>query len=181
MKEYKDLLKDPRWQKKRLEILERDEWKCQYCGDDENTLHVHHKRYNKSGNPWDVSSDDLITICENCHNIISAPIEFYSTNNLFDIKKFVDEICLLSARFSFSKIIFYKGDVIVKIRNVGMENFSYILWTLSKLKKFMEERGEYNLFIECNNTITNISDLINPLKTYEENGNFRIKNFDITS
>ena len=30
---YSEKLKDPRWQKKRLEILERDNFRCQYCGD----------------------------------------------------------------------------------------------------------------------------------------------------
>lgn len=28
---YAEQLKDPRWQKKRLEILNRDEWKCTWC------------------------------------------------------------------------------------------------------------------------------------------------------
>ena len=34
---YKQKLKDPRWQKKRLKVLERDDWKCTRletdCGD----------------------------------------------------------------------------------------------------------------------------------------------------
>lgn len=58
-------LKDPRWQKKRLEILSRDNWTCQYCGAIEATLHVHHLLYNKE--PWDAKSEYLITICESCH------------------------------------------------------------------------------------------------------------------
>ena len=35
--------KDPRWQKKRLKILERDKWACQLCDGKEKTLHIHHK------------------------------------------------------------------------------------------------------------------------------------------
>lgn len=42
---YSDKLKDPRWQKKRLEILTRDEWTCQICFDTESTLVVHHQKY----------------------------------------------------------------------------------------------------------------------------------------
>ena len=38
--EYSQKLKDPRWQKKRLQILERDEWNCQICHDNESTLVV---------------------------------------------------------------------------------------------------------------------------------------------
>ena len=62
---YSDKLKDPRWQKKRLKILERDGWKCVVCTNDKNTLHVHHLRY--QGNPWDCPDKYLITLCERCH------------------------------------------------------------------------------------------------------------------
>lgn len=61
----KDLYKDTRWQKKRLEIMQRDGWKCVACEEERSTLHVHHKRY--AGKPWDVSDDDLQTLCEKCH------------------------------------------------------------------------------------------------------------------
>ena len=62
---YAEKLKDPRWQKKRLEIFNRDNWKCTKCGNDKITLAVHHESY--SGNPWEVSNDKLTTICEPCH------------------------------------------------------------------------------------------------------------------
>jgi len=65
--EYSNKLKDPRWQKKRLEILQRDEFTCQKCGDMESTLHVHHKRYIPSNDPWEYPDFLLITLCENCH------------------------------------------------------------------------------------------------------------------
>lgn len=42
---YYEMLKDPRWQKKRLEIMERDEFACRDCGDKESTLNVHHTYY----------------------------------------------------------------------------------------------------------------------------------------
>lgn len=63
---YKDKLKDPRWQKKRLEILERDNWACQICGDEESTLVVHHFKYSNC-EPWDIDNEYLITYCEDCH------------------------------------------------------------------------------------------------------------------
>jgi len=62
---YSEKLKDPRWQKKRLEILQRDNWTCQICGCTENTLNVHHEKYD--GDPWEISDKELITICEKCH------------------------------------------------------------------------------------------------------------------
>ena len=45
MSEYAEKFKDPRWQKKRLEILERDDFSCRVCYDASNTLHVHHCFY----------------------------------------------------------------------------------------------------------------------------------------
>jgi len=69
---YADLLKDPRWQKRRLEIMERDEWTCQTCGDTEATLTVHHKSYRmvdgKFADVWDYGGEDLITLCSVCHS-----------------------------------------------------------------------------------------------------------------
>lgn len=65
---YAQKLKDPRWQKKRLQILERDEWTCQECGDAETTLHVHHKRYG-DGEPWEAPDAWLVTLCEDCHAV----------------------------------------------------------------------------------------------------------------
>ena len=62
---YSELLKDPRWQKKRLQVLEQDNFQCQFCGDTKTTLHVHHFTY--KGNPWDAADDSLCTICEDCH------------------------------------------------------------------------------------------------------------------
>lgn len=64
-KSYSDKLKDPRWQKKRLEILERDGWSCLFCGDDEATLHVHH--ISRHGEPWETPNTHLITLCSECH------------------------------------------------------------------------------------------------------------------
>ena len=66
-KSYGEKLKDPRWQKKRLEILQRDNFTCRLCEDAENTLHVHHKAYRKNTEPWDYPDYIYITLCENCH------------------------------------------------------------------------------------------------------------------
>jgi hypothetical protein len=66
---YSDKLKDPRWQKKRLEILQRDDWTCQRCGEKNNTLVVHHRIYLPDHEPWDCPNRTLITLCETCHNL----------------------------------------------------------------------------------------------------------------
>ena len=67
MSSYSDLLKDPRWQKKRLEILERDQFMCQNCSDTEKTLHVHHRAYAKNTKPWEYVDKNYVTLCADCH------------------------------------------------------------------------------------------------------------------
>jgi hypothetical protein len=67
-KSYSELLKDPRWQKKRLEIFLRDKFTCTECLRTEITLHVHHKHYEYGKNPWDYEEKYLVTVCEVCHS-----------------------------------------------------------------------------------------------------------------
>jgi hypothetical protein len=69
---YIEKLKDPRWQKKRLEILERDGFTCQYCSDKDSTLHVHHLHYLPNKDPWEYDNRYLITYCEKCHKDITV-------------------------------------------------------------------------------------------------------------
>jgi hypothetical protein len=60
---------DSRWQKKRLEVMNRDGFKCKSCGaeGDGVTLNVHHSFYEKGLDPWAYDNDTLITLCEDCH------------------------------------------------------------------------------------------------------------------
>lgn len=68
MKTYLEKLKDPRWQKKRLKIFERDEWTCQICYNVESTLNIHRRYYLNDNNPWDYPDDSFVSLCESCHN-----------------------------------------------------------------------------------------------------------------
>lgn len=65
---YAEKLKDPRWQKKRLEIFSRDEFTCNSCGCKDKTLHLHHKYYRPKTVIWDYPDDALVTLCEDCHS-----------------------------------------------------------------------------------------------------------------
>ena len=66
---YAEKLKDPRWQKRRLEVFERDDWTCQECGATDRTLHIHHKFYRRGLEPWQYSDAALDTLCEDCHRL----------------------------------------------------------------------------------------------------------------
>lgn len=68
---YGDLLNDPKWQRKRLEIMQRDDFTCQLCSDTETELQVHHKKYIAGLKPWEYEDKYLITLCINCHKKVS--------------------------------------------------------------------------------------------------------------
>lgn len=81
MKTYTEKLKDPRWQKKRLEIFERDRYVCQICGRTTRELQVHHWIYRKGMEPWEQPNEDMITVCKNCHQAIHRSIEHYQEDD----------------------------------------------------------------------------------------------------
>lgn len=63
--------RDPRWQKKRLQIMQRAGFKCETCGQ-EKTLNVHHGYYSRDMDPWDYPDDTLWCLCEDCHDIAGS-------------------------------------------------------------------------------------------------------------
>jgi len=74
MPTYLEKLQDPQWQKKRLKVLERDNWECQHCKDKLSTLTVHHIWYNSFIDPWEYDDYMLITLCQKCHDEEHASI-----------------------------------------------------------------------------------------------------------
>lgn len=87
-KKYGDKLLDPRWQKRRLEVFESDNFTCQWCGNKDKTLHVHHFCY--LSNPWDSEDGDLVTLCCDCHKIEHL-------SNLTPLEKELKNLLLVSA------------------------------------------------------------------------------------
>ena len=65
--EYSLLLNNPLWQRKRLEIMQRDNFSCCICGSNTNTLNVHHRYYESDKFPWEYPDDCFLTVCVNCH------------------------------------------------------------------------------------------------------------------
>jgi len=63
---YSEQLQQPEWKAKRIEILNRDGNCCTSCGCNKG-LHVHHKKYIKGKQPWEVPNSYLITLCHKCH------------------------------------------------------------------------------------------------------------------
>ena len=51
----------------RQQVLRRDGWRCQCCGEMSN-LEVHHKQFRSQlGND---SEENLITLCSKCHSVV---------------------------------------------------------------------------------------------------------------
>lgn len=74
---YSEKLKDPRWQKVRLLVLERAGWKCESCEAAEQTLHVHHGYYDRAKEPWEYPTDTLWCLCEDCHESAEHERRFF--------------------------------------------------------------------------------------------------------
>ncbi len=106
-KTYSEKLKDPRWQKKRLEVLNRDQFTCQVCFDKEQTLMVHHKIYTKGCEPWEYELGNFSTLCDECHKIEHELRFQYEKDLLHSIKAagfMWEDILLLTIGFDAIKL-----------------------------------------------------------------------------
>lgn len=75
---YADKLKNPKWQRKRLQVYERDNWTCQLCSDESTELHVHHISYEPGKQPWEYELDNFTTLCKHCHGAVTIYKKDYS-------------------------------------------------------------------------------------------------------
>jgi 5-methylcytosine-specific restriction endonuclease McrA len=64
---YAELLRDPRWQRRRLEIMNRAGFACERCHSKSTTLNVHHVHYIRGRKPWEYDDSELRCLCEPCH------------------------------------------------------------------------------------------------------------------
>jgi hypothetical protein len=97
---YFEQLKTPAWQKKRLEVLQRDGFQCQNCGDKESELNVHHIFYDPELKAWEYPDQAYMTLCKNCHE------KWHETKRLIDQLFCKMNIERMSKIFA---IIFYVG------------------------------------------------------------------------
>lgn len=145
MTEYGDKLKDPRWQRKRLEILQRDNFTCERCKSTTKTLNVHHVAYINNYQPWDYPSFYYMTLCDECHQkehtereeLEKQLIETMRSCHIFseEINDLIDIIIYISA---------FREHPIVKVihmslcsavmREKGYENLKAILSQYEKNK-----------------------------------------------
>lgn len=66
---YQEKLKDPRWQRCRLEIMQSANWKCEDCGDGSEELALHHLSYSQDRDPWEYPANNFRCLCRTCHTL----------------------------------------------------------------------------------------------------------------
>lgn len=122
---YAKKLQDPRWQRKRLEIFNRDKFCCLICSSNTDMLQVHHERYCK--NPWESPNEDLKTLCFRCHDIVEIckkeNINYTNVNRL----SYPDEVYVYMVNF-----VLEDGRLAVVIINNVSGEFVYDGCTYSK-------------------------------------------------
>jgi len=74
MSDFWEAYKDPRWQRKRLEVMEAAGFRCAHCGDASATLNVHHRYYIQGNKPWEYDDCVFTCLCEPCHEKTTALI-----------------------------------------------------------------------------------------------------------
>jgi hypothetical protein len=101
---YADKLRDPRWQKLRLEVMERDQWMCNICINSTSTLHVHHRYYLPDKEPWEYPLDALATLCERCHELEAHARRRAEEQRLLHALKvagfYIDDVARMADAFS---------------------------------------------------------------------------------
>jgi len=136
---YFEKLKDPRWQKKRLKVFERDKWTCQMCGSKTKTLNVHHIEYRKGCEPWEYPLKTLITLCEDCHE--EETIFWGAEKQLINVLK--------NHGYTSRHFCFLADDLkAIKLNN--FHNFEYVLSNLAELDEQSQNHlwGEFSGMVE---------------------------------
>jgi 5-methylcytosine-specific restriction endonuclease McrA len=118
---YADQLKSPKWQKKRLEILERDDFTCLACGNKEKQLHVHHGIYLKGKMAWEYENYTLHTLCFSCHEEAGPLIEELKNQISYAIPK-SNLLNLLSKLLNYQRVL---SEFDIQIIDTLLDNAKY--------------------------------------------------------
>ena len=65
--DYQDFLHTPYWDAVRSKKLYEAHFKCQLCGETGIKLNVHHNSYERHGYEAEYYKEDLIVLCDECH------------------------------------------------------------------------------------------------------------------
>ncbi|HQV53958.1 MAG TPA: hypothetical protein PLX17_00505 [Chitinophagaceae bacterium] len=124
---YVEKLKDPRWQKKRLEILSRDNFTCTNggCFDKTSTLHVHHLDYISGNDPWDYPNEYFMTVCESCHDEINKERPVYEKEIIKQLRLKLKDTFIQSCAVQ----------LFTSLTEEELHDLIYMLWEIKDFKK----------------------------------------------
>ena len=130
---YSEKLRDPRWQKLRLEVMSRAGFGCENCGDKNSTLHIHHSYYVSKRDPWEYPIGSLSCLCENCHEKITeqkgrVESEEYQGLHLSEW----EHGAVFASECKRSGVVVFSETVRVMSESAGLETIEAI-WILDKL------------------------------------------------
>ena len=72
---YSQQLRDPRWLKRRQEIIERANNLCEQYGEQSDRFEIHHGYYLKDKMAWEYPDEVLYCLCPDCHYSIQELME----------------------------------------------------------------------------------------------------------
>lgn len=161
---YSEKLKDPRWQKRRLDILNLHEFACEKCGSKDKELHVHHRFYLKGREVWEYDNDVFQVLCIDCHEK-----EHRKTNTNTATEKY-NKLKTHLNKFEDNQIwLFMEGVANVIVTRDNMDDFNYILSHIgtigfsegfrSLLKEIYIEQNEIDLWTTINELKATIIEL----------------------
>jgi hypothetical protein len=90
--EFWEKYKDPRWQRVRLTVMNREQFTCEKCKRKDVTLNVHHGYYERGRDPWDYPTASLHCYCENCHELVHSKLSTIKLSLSFLPDAYFDEI-----------------------------------------------------------------------------------------
>ena len=131
---YWELLKHPKWQEKRLRIMELAGFACEECFGKETTLNVHHSYYTKGAAPWEYPDEHLHCLCEDCHEIAEA-IRI-CLNRAIGPLRFKEARILLGAA---KALYLHQQETDVSVQAVGIEEMLGIVGVEATHNKYRNE------------------------------------------
>jgi hypothetical protein len=152
---YSDQLKHPKWQKRRLEMLNAQNFCCQRCKSNEDTLHVHHRRYVKGRNVWEYDDSELVVLCEFCHQEEHENSEFINKLIFLIPDEYRQDFTSLLAGISYvftsdneilknsEPLMFMAGIAAIKCRELDLEG-------MEKLSEFLKYEVDLSIARKLN-------------------------------
>ena len=143
MSTYSSRLRDPRWQRRRLEIFDLYGWKCSNCQTKTEQLHAHHMIYRKGKSQWEYEDTEIVCLCDGCHE------DFTNMKASIDevFVKFVEHFP--SFKYAMQRLLGYMDGTLEKPRmSENSYNAGYLAGRVSDMAQFNDSAIENLLMVQ---------------------------------